>query len=115
MTGRRKAPFISFFSKLFLVDLLLDKEARPIFVYALFNILVGAFLFSWLEGWSFFDSVYFVVITLTTIGYGDFAPTNQISRFLTIFFAINGIAILFTLYDHIRRLRGPGREKVRLK
>jgi hypothetical protein len=115
MTGRRRTPIISFFSKLFLLDLLLDKEARPVFIYALFNILVGAILYNRLEGWSFFDSVYFVVITLTTIGYGDFSPTTQITRFLTIFFAINGIAILFTLYDHIRRLRGPDREKLRSK
>ncbi|MDW7732338.1 MAG: potassium channel family protein [Methanolobus sp.] len=115
MADHRRTPIISFFSKLFLIDLLLDKEARPIFVYALFNILIGAFLFNRLEGWSFFDSIYFVVITLTTIGYGDFAPTTQITRFLTIFFAINGIAILFTLYDHIRRLRGPDRERIRLK
>lgn len=93
-----------------LLDLLLDPEARPVFIYAAVNIVAGAILFSWLEGWSFIDSVYFVVITLTTIGYGDLTPTTPATKLLTIFFALNGIVILLALFDQIRRLRG-GRER----
>lgn len=57
-----------FLAKFLLLDLLLDKEARPVFIYAIANLLIGAVLYSWLEGWSYLDSVYFVVITLCTIG-----------------------------------------------
>lgn len=34
----------------------------------------GAFLFSYLEDWSLFESFYFVYISTSTIGLGDFVP-----------------------------------------
>ena len=87
------------------LDLLLDSKARPIFIYAGVIIAMGTFAYHWLEGWNYLDSLYFVVITLTTIGYGDFAPTTPLSKFLTIFYALNGVAILLMLFDEIRRVR----------
>lgn len=94
-----------FLARFLLLDLLLDPEARPIFIYAIANILFGAILYSWLEGWSYLDSIYFVVITLCTIGYGDLTPTKPITKLITIFFAINGVVILLMLFDQIRRIR----------
>lgn len=67
---------------------------------------VGAALYHWLEGWSWLDSVYFVVITLTTIGYGDFAPTKPITKILTIFYGLNGIILFLLIVDIARRVRG---------
>jgi len=51
------------------------------------------------------DSIYFVIVTFTTIGYGDFVPTLPITIFLTIFVCLNGIVILPLLIDEIRKLR----------
>ncbi len=88
-----------------MIDLLLDKEARPVFLYVLVTIISGSIIYHWLEEWSWLDSLYFVVITTTTIGYGDLAPTTSLSKLVTIYFAINGVAILLMLLDQIRRLR----------
>ena len=39
--------------------------------FTLFS-LFPAIMFHFYEGWSYFDSIYFTIITLTTIGFGDF-------------------------------------------
>lgn len=35
-------------------------------------VALPALIFQHIEGWSALESIYFVVITLTTIGFGDF-------------------------------------------
>lgn len=89
-----------------MLDVFFDRRTRPVFIYAIFAVGIGAAVYRWLEGWSWLDSVYFVVITLTTIGYGDLTPTQPVTKLITIFFAINGIVLLLTLFDAVRKLRG---------
>jgi len=88
------------------LDLLLDRRTRPVFIYAAVVIGIGTALYHWLEGWSWLDSLYFVIITLTTIGYGDFHPTQPATKLLTIFYGINGIILLLMFFDIIRMARG---------
>ena len=88
-----------------MLDVMRDPSTRPVFIYAASLILVGGIVYHWLEGWDWVDSFYFVVITLTTIGYGDLSPTTQLSKLVTIFFALNGVAILVMLFDAIRQVR----------
>ena len=88
------------------LDIFLDRRTRPIFTYAVVIIAVGAALFHWLEDWSWLDSFYFVVITLTTIGYGDFSPTKPVTKLITIFYGLNGVILLLMLFDVIRQVRG---------
>lgn len=89
-----------------MLDVFFDRRTRPVFIYAVIVIIIGAVIYHWLEGWGWLDSVYFVVITLTTIGYGDLTPTQPATKLITIFFAINGIVLLLTLFDAVRKLRG---------
>jgi len=98
--------FLASLRRTLFLDLLIERRTRPIFIYAVFIIAVGAALFHWLEDWSWLDSVYFVVITLTTIGYGDFSPTTPATKLITIFYGLNGVILLLMLFDIIRQVRG---------
>jgi hypothetical protein len=88
------------------LDVLFNKRTRSLFVYAVFMIVIGTALYHWLEGWGWLDALYFVVITLTTIGYGDFTPTQPVTKLITIFYGLNGIILLLMLFDVVRTLRG---------
>lgn len=91
--------------RLFLLDVITDPDSRPLFAWAGLLLLIGTVAYHWLEGWSFLDSLYFCVITLATIGYGDYVPTSSVAKLFTVFYAINGVGILVALFDRIRVVR----------
>ena len=41
----------------------------------------GAYFFMHVEGWGLVDSLYMCMVTLLTIGYGDFSPVTDIGRY----------------------------------
>lgn len=90
---------------LFLWDVLKDRNSRPTFYWAAIALLGGTLVYHWLEGWSYLDALYFCVISLATIGYGDLTPTTPTAKAFTIFYVINGIVILLALFDRIRTVR----------
>lgn len=63
----------------------------------LFFVLVfaGSYIYHLIEGWSFLNALYFVVMTVTTVGYGDFVPKTEIGKIFTMFFSFMGIVFVF--------------------
>jgi potassium channel subfamily K, other eukaryote len=60
-------------------------------VYLLISIIAFSFVF---ERWTIIDSMYFAVVTFTTIGYGDFSPTTMAGKLFCALFALAGVAVL---------------------
>jgi len=54
----------------------------------------GAFLFMEIEGWTFWDSLYFCVISLSTVGYGDITPSTNFEKVVTVMYLYIGIAFV---------------------
>ncbi|HIP46195.1 MAG TPA: hypothetical protein EYG95_01410, partial [Campylobacterales bacterium] len=43
---------------------------------------------------NFYDAIYWAVITITTVGYGDISPVTEQGRFITMILIIGGIGII---------------------
>jgi len=74
------------------------KRGKLHILTALFILIVliffGTWFFSIQENWSYVDSFYFTVMTITSVGYGDFVPTHDISKIATAIFAMFSIPIV---------------------
>ncbi len=58
-------------------------------------IIIGTVGFHLIEGWSFLDSLYTTIATLSTVGYGDFSPDTTVGKFFTIFVILSGVGMMF--------------------
>jgi voltage-gated potassium channel len=96
---------------IFLLDVVKDRDSRPVFYWALGTLALGTVVYHWLEGWSYLDALYFCVISLATIGYGDLTPTTALAKAFTIVYVINGIVILLAFFDRVRSVRTQRFEK----
>ena len=101
MSQEDKGNVRSRISRLLVFDILIDPRSRPIAVWAIAMVFIGTIVFHWLEGWDYVDSFYFSVVSLTTVGYGDFVPTAPLTKILSVFYIISGIGMLFSLIDVI--------------
>ncbi len=53
----------------------------------------------------FLDAVYFAVVTMTTVGFGDVTPISELGRLLTVLMIFTGIALIpWQVGDLIKRL-----------
>ena len=57
-------------------------------------LVIATVVYHWLEGWSWVDSFYFSVVAVTTVGFGDFAPTTDASKLFAVFYILIGISLI---------------------
>jgi hypothetical protein len=82
---------------------LVQPEFRPIFGSVMVVLFVGTFVFRALEDWSIIDSLYFSVVTLATIGYGDLTPTSDVAKLFSIAYIFVGVGILGVFISAVSR------------
>ena len=58
---------------------------------------IGTAGFHYIEHWSWFDSFYMVVITFSTIGYGEVHPLSHAGRIFNVGLIVAGVAVLFLM------------------
>lgn len=62
-------------------------------------IFIPAIIFAVIDGWTYFEAVYFTFVSLTTVGFGDFVPTapnafSGLYRFSLICWLFLGLAFI---------------------
>lgn len=90
-----------------LLSFLRDPAYRSLLLATNIFLVVGTIAYRLIEGWSWLDSLYFSVITLTTIGYGDFSPQTNLGKLFTMLYIIIGMALILgfinTLFLHYKQ------------
>lgn len=57
-------------------------------------VLLGILGFHYIEGWNWLDSAYATIVTLGTVGYGDFVPHSEGGRVFAMFLIIIGLCTM---------------------
>ncbi|KAB2808738.1 two pore domain potassium channel family protein [Phaeocystidibacter luteus] len=84
-----------------IISFLRDAEYRGLLMTTLVILGTGTVVYHYVEGWRWLDSLYFSVITLTTIGYGDFSPQTDFGKIFTLFYILLGIGIILTFVNTV--------------
>lgn len=72
---------------------LMKSNGYFIFFVLFLYIMVGVAIYHHWMGWNLLESLYFIIITCVTVGYGDYVPHTTSQRTFTAFFIIVGIAM----------------------
>jgi len=86
-----------------ILSFLKDDEYRQLLYTTLAILGLGTVVYRYLEEWSWIDSLYFSVITLTTVGYGDFSPSTDAGKLFTIFYIFVGIGVILSFVEAVHK------------
>ena len=56
-------------------------------------VAVASLFYRVVEGWTWIDAVYFSVMTIATVGFGDLAPRTDAGKLFTVVYVILGLGL----------------------
>lgn len=72
----------------------MKEPSLRILVGLLASLIGGATVFfRYVEGWSWIDSYFFTVVTLSTVGYGNLVPVTAVGKIATTVLIITGLGV----------------------
>jgi len=74
-----------------------DPETKALPVVAGALVLTGTLFYWRFEDWTIVEALYFSVVTLTTVGYGDLHATSAGTQIFTIFYILTGLGVFVAL------------------
>lgn len=73
-----------------------DGRVKGILAFTLAMVLWASIFYRYVEGWEWIDSIYFSVVTISTVGFGDFSPETNAGKIFTMFYIIIGLGVFVT-------------------
>ena len=80
-----------------------QENTRGIGIALLGLLATGTIFYTLVEGWDPLDALYFSVISLATVGYGDLTPETRLGKAFTIFFVLAGVGVLVVFVSEVAR------------
>lgn len=74
---------------------------RILAVVSISYVAIGTGAMMYLEDFSFIDSLYFSVVSLTTVGYGDYSPETTPGKIFVMIYLLVGIGIIAALVSNL--------------
>ena len=96
-----------------------DPETKALPVVAGALVVTGTIFYWRFEDWTIIEALYFCIVTLTTVGYGDFTPTSAGTQIFTIVYILTGFGVLVALLTSVaeqylrQKAEGGGRPRLR--
>ena len=90
---------------------LADPEFRALVGIVAMLLGIGTLFYTRVEGWHWFDSLYFSVVTLATVGYGDLTPQTTLGKLFTMIYIFMGIGVLVSFASKIVQAMVTTREQ----
>jgi voltage-gated potassium channel Kch len=89
------------------------REPRFRAITGLFLALIGGgtVFYHYVEGWRWIDSVYFCVISLATVGYGDLSPQTDLGKIFTIAYVLVGVGAVVAFATAVFEAAVANRER----
>jgi voltage-gated potassium channel len=78
-----------------------DPETKALPVVAGALVLTGTLFYWRFEDWTIIEALYFCIVTLTTVGYGDLSPTSSGTQIFTIVYILTGFGVLVALLTSV--------------
>ena len=85
--------------------MLREPETRILVLTALSVVTIGTIAYTLIEGWTLVDALYFCVVTLATVGYGDLHPTSELGRLFTVGYIVIGVGIIAAFISQLAKHR----------
>ena len=74
-------------------------------------VALGTVFFHYVEGWSWLDSYFFTVITISTVGYGKLVPVTPLGMIGTTVFIFVGLGVFVVAIQQFAEFHMRKREK----
>ena len=92
--------------------MLLPRKLAIAIIVLFSMLLMGTIGFHYLEGWGFLESFYATVVTLSSVGYGDFLPRSKEGMLFTVFLIIVGVGTMLYTIGLVTETMIEGRLKI---
>ena len=69
-----------------------DRIELGIFVMAV-AVVVYSVIFMYIEGLGLIDALYFSIVTISTVGYGDYVPKTELGKLISSLYILVGVGI----------------------